>query len=113
MIITDIDTQTVLADRARCANTPLSRMQGLLGLRSLETGDGLVITRCQSIHMFFMRFSIDVIFTDRQGKVVGIVEKIAPFGLSPIFWKADKAVELPAGTVSRTGVQTGNRLAFE
>ena len=112
MIITDLDTQAVLADYALLADTPFSRMNGLLGRRSLEPGEALVITHCQSIHMFFMRFSIDVVFTDRQGIVVGVVERIGPFRLSPIFWKAYQAVELPAGTAQNRGVLIGHRLSF-
>ena len=98
--------QTFLADRVTVAQTPISRMCGLLGRREFLSGEALIITHCNSIHMFFMKFPIDVIFVDREGHVVGLSEKILPFCLSPIFWKADRAIELPIGTIasSRTGL---------
>ena len=97
---------TLLADRVILAQTPLSRMRGLLGRKEFLSGEALVITHCNSIHMFFMKFSIDVIFVDREGRVVGLLEKIRPFCLSPVFWRADRAIELPLGTIafSRTGL---------
>lgn len=86
-------------------------MKGLLGRAGLGPDEALVITRCQSIHMFFMRFPIDVVFLDRQGAVVGIVANIRPFELSPIFWKANRAVELPVGAVANSRTIIGDYIA--
>ena len=85
-------------------------MRGLLGRSSLAEGEGLLITHCNSIHMFFMRFPIDVVFIDREGRVVGLLEKIRPWRLSPIFLAATKAIELPAGTIARTATLPGDRI---
>jgi uncharacterized membrane protein (UPF0127 family) len=90
---------TVLADHIQVADTFLSRMTGLLKHSSLPEGTGLLITRCNSIHMFFMKFSIDAIFADRNHKVVGIVKKIEPFQLSKFFFRASYVVELPIGKI--------------
>ena len=85
-------------------------MKGLLGREALLEGEALVITRCNSIHMFFMRFSIDVVFVDVKWQVVGLVRGIRPFALSPIFWKAVAAIELPAGSIDRQGLALGQHL---
>jgi uncharacterized membrane protein (UPF0127 family) len=85
-------------------------MKGLLGRKDFPQGEALVITRCQSIHMFFMNFPIDVVFCDRQNKVVGLCQEIKPFYLSPIFFKASYAIELPAGTIASTKTQLGDQL---
>ena len=103
---------TVIADAARVADTWRSRMVGLLGKKNLPAGEALVITRCRSIHMFFMRFAIDVIFVDKSDRVVGLVENIQPFRLSPIFLSSSRAVELPAGTIAATRTSRGDRLEW-
>ena len=113
MIIVNLSTQGMIAERAVLADTSFARMKGLLGRPGLHDGEALVITRCNSIHMFLMRFSIDVVFVDRSWMVVGLVRGIKPFCLSPVFWKADSAVVLPAGTIQRTGLQVGQVLVLD
>lgn len=96
-------------DQLRVARNPLSRFLGLMGRPSLEDGHGLLIKPCSSIHTFFMRFPIDVVFLDREEVVVGIEPSLAP-------WKtagrrgAKAVVELAAGECERRGVQVGDRL---
>lgn len=83
-------------------------MIGLLDRTSLEEGEGLLLTSCQSIHMFGMRFAIDAVFLDKNGVVVGVLENFAPGKLSKIFGKAKSCLELPAGTVKKTGTTLGD-----
>lgn len=110
MKIFDTTSNTIIAHNARLADTVISRMVGLLNRRSLCEGEALVITRCNSIHMFFMRFAIDVVFVGRTNNVVGLIKKIQPFRLSPIFWKAVYAIELPAGTIEDKNILIGDRI---
>jgi uncharacterized membrane protein (UPF0127 family) len=107
-MINNLTRNTVIASHIEIAQNPWARMKGLLGKRDLPSGEALVITHCQSIHMFFMKFPIDVIFCDRQDKVVGLCERIKPFCLSPIFFKASYAVELPSGTIAASKTQIGD-----
>ncbi|MFP4473626.1 MAG: DUF192 domain-containing protein [Candidatus Omnitrophota bacterium] len=104
--------QTVLADRGRLADTPLSRLKGLLGRDHLDSDEGLVITQCRSIHMLFMRFAIDVVFIDGEGKVIGLVKDIKPYRISGYYWRAWAAVELPAGTIQQTSTQKGDLISW-
>jgi len=85
-------------------------MKGLLGQKDLPPGEALIITDCQSIHMFFMEFAIDVIFCDRQNKVVGLCREIKPFGLSPVFFKASYAIELASGSIASSQTQIGDEI---
>ena len=101
---------TTIASKVRIAQNPWERMKGLLGDSSLPSGEALVITHCQSIHMFFMKFPIDVIFCDRQDKVVGLCAGIKPFYLSPIFFKASYAIELPVGSIAVSSTQLGDQI---
>lgn len=103
----------LLASQATLAKTIFSRFKGLLGQPSLPEQNALIIPDCRSIHMFFMRFSIDVIFADRNHRIVGLVKNIGPFCLSPYFWKAYYAIELPAGKIHQTRSEVGDRLSFE
>jgi len=92
------------------ADTFFSRLVGLLNRRSLNTGEALMITHCRSIHMFFMRFAIDAIFVDKENRVVGVVEGIKPFCLSPIFFKASYVIELPEGIIKKSRTAIGDQI---
>ncbi|MBF0122632.1 MAG: DUF192 domain-containing protein, partial [Candidatus Omnitrophica bacterium] len=56
------------------------------------------------------KFAIDVIFVDCEGRVVGLLENIRPFCLSPIFWKADRAIELPIGSITASRTRLGDTI---
>jgi len=88
-------------------------MTGLLNRKSIGEKQALVITQCQSIHMFFMRFSIDVIFVNDKNKVVGLVERIRPFCLSKMYFKASYAIELAEGAIARTKTSVGDNVKIE
>ncbi len=104
---------TVLAESAVVADTIASGFIGLLRHDSLPQGEGLLIKRCQSIHMFFMKFSIDVVFVDHSRVVVGLVRGIKPFRMSAFYWAADCAIELPEGQIDRTKTFLGDIISWE
>jgi len=70
----------------------------------------LVIEPCNSIHMFFMRYSLDVIFVDRDGRVLFLYEGIKPWRVGRLVKGARMAIELPTGTINRTNTEVGDRL---
>jgi uncharacterized membrane protein (UPF0127 family) len=88
-------------------------MTGLLGRDGLLEGEGLVIDPCNSIHTFFMRFSIDVLFVDAQGVVVRKIDALKPWRLTWIYFRARKVIELPAGVIQKSGTQAGDQLSIE
>lgn len=105
--------QTQIADKGKLANSFKARLIGLMNRTSLEDGEALVITRCNSIHMFFMKFAIDVIFTDKDNKVVGLVENIKPYRLSPIFFQSRCAIEAPTGVIAKSKTAVGDQIRIE
>src|ERR1700691_1430753 len=109
-MIANLTRDSVIASRVKTAQGPWQRMKGLLGTKNFSPGEALIITHCQSIHMFFMKFPIDVIFCDRQNKVVGLCLQIKPFCLSPIFFKASYAIELPSGSIAKSKTQMGDQI---
>ena len=112
-MISNLTRNTVIASRTQVAQNSWQRMRGLLGLKDFPQGEALVITHCQSIHMFFMKFPIDVIFCDPQDKVIGFCVDIKPFCLSPVFFKASYAIELPVGSIASSQTQAGDQLQID
>ena len=101
-----------LCDRVRVADSWWARFRGLLGTPPLPAGEGLLIDPCRGVHMFGMRYPIDVAFLDRAGKVVGICHRLAPGARSPFVRAARSALELPAGTLEAAGITEGDTLTL-
>ena len=102
----------VLAESLEIAETFLERTRGLLGRNSLDEGGGLYLCPCSSIHMFFMRFAIDVLFVARDLRVCRVVHRLRPWRLAGCVG-AYGTIELPEGCLSRVSVQRGDRLVIE
>jgi uncharacterized membrane protein (UPF0127 family) len=101
---------TVLAEKAIIADTAFQRMKGLLGRDSLQPKEALVIRPGNSIHTFFMRFAIDVLFLDKEGFVLKVIQRLRPFRLTAIYFRASSAVELPAGTIQESFTQPKDKI---
>ena len=99
----------VVCEQLLVAARPLRRMRGLLGRSSLPAGEGILLRPAGSVHTFFMRFPIDVVFLDREQRVVGIEPGLAPWRTSRRRG-AKAVVELAAGEAARRGLQVGERL---
>ena len=87
-------------------------MKGLLGRTSLEPGGGMLIKPAPSVHMFFMRFALDVVFLDREDTIVGIAHTLKPWRMAGAR-RAHAALELPAGTAEQHGLDKGDVLQIE
>ena len=99
--------------RVQVADNFLQRLRGLM-LRSpasLPLGTGLLIAPCNSIHMMFMRFAIDVVYLAVDYTVVKTVKNVRPWlGISACFKKGTWAVlELPIGSIAHYGLAVGKR----
>ena len=103
---------TVLADRAGVADTPPLRNRGLLKHTHLDPGEGLWIVPTQSIHMFFMKFAIDVAYLNKSRKVVKVVRDLKPWRISACL-TAHSVLELPVGILEESRTQKGDQLEFE
>jgi uncharacterized membrane protein (UPF0127 family) len=99
----------VVCDECTVADRPWSRLRGLLGRSSLPAGEGLLLRPCGSVHTLFMRFPIDVVFCDRELRVLSVAESVRPWRAA-VRRGAKVAVELAAGEARRRGVETGVRL---
>ena len=99
----------IVCERCAVASTPFARMRGLLGRRRLDSGEGILLRPASSVHTFFMRFPIDVVFLGRDGDVLKIARSLAPWRTAGARG-AKSVVELPAGEAERRGLRTGDRL---
>ncbi len=102
----------LLADRAERADAVLARLKGLLGRDGLGAGEGLHIVPCNSIHTFFMRFPIDVLFLDADGVVIRALDRVVPWRATRIYGRAASVLELPDGVLRSTGTLAGDRVSF-
>lgn len=102
-----------LGDRVERASSLFTRLRGLLNRSALGPGEGLLLAPCRSVHMYGMRFSIDVAFLDRGGRVVAVYERLAPGQRTRWHRRAYAALELPAGTLRATGTALGDHLTLE
>ena len=103
-------TGEMLARALEGAFTRNDRNRGLLGRTSLAPGAGLVIAPCSSVHTWFMKFAIDVIFVGRDGRVRKIARAVPPWRMA-IGFGSFAVVELPAHAASAT--QAGDVLTIQ
>jgi len=111
-MITNITKDRALSAREDIADNFFTRAIGLIGRKDFSSGEAMVIKPCNSVHTFFMRFPVDVLFLDRNHKVVNLIESMKPFRASRINFRADYAVELPAGTIRATYTAIGDTLSL-
>lgn len=98
--------------RVEVARSTTERMRGLLGRDSLPPGGGMLIERCSSIHTFFMRFALDVLFLDASGGVRKVVRRLPPWRMASA-WGAAQVLELAAGALDDCPLQPGDVLKIE
>ncbi|NLZ27935.1 MAG: DUF192 domain-containing protein [Firmicutes bacterium] len=92
------------------ARTFFQRLRGLMFTKELPAGKALMITPCRGIHTFFMRYPVDILFLDRNFKVVETCPALKPNRLSPIIKEARHVLEFPSGTMARLGLGPGVQL---
>ena len=108
-VIFDPATGAAVCERCVVADRPLLRMRGLLGRRDLHADEGILLRPAGSIHTHFMRFPIDVVFLDRDCRVVDVRPTVRPWRTASK--RGAKAVlELRAGEAQRRGVEVGHVL---
>ena len=109
---------TVLCARLESAGGLAGQGRGLLGRDGLAPGTGMLFengrfTPFMWMHMFFMRFAIDIVFIGEGNTVVRIDRRLRPWHVSSIVFGARSALELPAGTAEESSTQVGDQIIFE
>ncbi len=108
--------QNSVCEHCEIADGLWTRMRGLSGRENLGENEGMLIVPCPSIHMFGMKFSLDVVFVTKENVVTDIRENIAPrqiYVAKANAGKAHSALEMAVGSVARCGVQIGDKLEIK
>lgn len=103
----------LISDDVKVANNFYTRSVGLLSRKSLSDNEALIIKPCCSVHTFFMRFAIDVLFVNKQNEIVAFYENIKPFRILPVHFNSYYVVELPAGQITARNIQKHDIITVE
>ncbi len=101
----------ILIENCMIADSFFSRLIGLMGKKTLQTDQGMCISPCKSIHTFFMRFDIDVIFVDNNYKVIKVIKGLKPWKISPYIKPAKYIIELSSRTINEES--SGNNIEVD
>jgi len=93
------------------AVTFFERLLGLMFRASIGKDEALIFHNVNSIHMLFMRFSIDVLYLDRANKVLKVKHSLKPWRMSSCI-RAKATIELPAKKAEETATMAGDTLEF-
>ena len=113
LIARNVDTGAVVADLVAVADTRATRAVGLLNRTGFERGEGLWIVPSRGVHTCWMRFAIDMVALDGSGIVIDRVTNLKPWRVRLPRRGTAGVLELPVGTLSRSGTDIGHRIAFE
>lgn len=100
---------TVVAEKVCIADTFFRRLKGFMFKKNIDFQEGLFFTNVNAIHMFFMRFSIDVIFLTNDLRVLKITHTLKPWRLTACL-RAWAVIELPAEKSLKTSTEIGDVL---
>jgi uncharacterized membrane protein (UPF0127 family) len=112
LTVTNLSRGTVLATALEVADSGPKRNKGLLGRARLADGEGLWIIPCESVHTFFMKFPIDLVYLDRKNRIKKVCDSVPAWRLS-VCLSAHSILELPAGTIRSTRTERGDMLEFQ
>lgn len=102
-----------LGDRVALADGFLTRLRGMIGRPEPGPGEGMLIAPSQGVHMWWMKYPLDVALLDGDGEVVAAYPELEPGRRTRIHRKARYALELPAGTLADTETRVGHVLEWD
>ena len=111
-MIRNLSRDTVLATEVEWALSSQQRLRGLLDRQGLDLGQALILSPCNSVHMFFMKFAIDVLFVNGTGIVVRAIENLRPWQVTRIYFTAQHTIELPVGAIAASDTKKGDNLTL-
>ena len=103
--IINLRSGKILVNKAKKASSVFEKMRGLLGRERLSENEALIISTNGSIHTFFMKFAIDLLFLDQEGRVLKIAERIKPFKIIFAPFKNKNVIELAEGAIEKLNIK--------
>ena len=108
--VTNTTRETSLVSKGRVANNFFTRLRGLVGVKELPAGDGMLIQPCNQVHCMFMSIPIDVLYLGSDGRVLAIDAAMRPWAVGRLVRGAKSVLELPAGMAATTKTTVGDQL---
>jgi uncharacterized protein len=103
---------TLLGNSIMLVDTWPGRLRGYLGRPEPRAGEGMLLVRCNAVHMFGLGFSLDLVFLNKNGDVVETIEELRPWKHTSRIADARFALELPTGVIAASRTLIGDRLAW-
>jgi uncharacterized membrane protein (UPF0127 family) len=103
----------IIAEEVKVAENFFTRSVGLLSRKYISENEALIIKPCCSIHTFFMKFEIDVLFVGANGKVISLYENVKPWRILPIHLKSQYVIELCAGQIRAKSINKNDNIEIE
>ena len=104
---------TALLETERMADNFLTRLRGLIGVKELAPGAGILIRPCHGVHCMFMSIPIDVIYVDGNDCVVALDRAMKPWAIGKVYRNGAYVVEGPVGMIDASGTAVGDQLRVE
>ncbi len=104
---------TALLATGRMADNFFTRLRGLIGVKELAEGAGILIRPCNGVHCMFMSIPIDVVYVDRNDQVLALDRAMKPWAIGKIYRSGAYVVEGPVGMIVASGTQVGDQLRVE
>ena len=101
-----------VAQKVKEATSFQDRLVGLMFREKMNDFDALLISPCNSIHTCFMKYPIDVLFLDRNNKIVHMIKSMKPWRFSSLYLKSKKVLELNSGKISKE-IEIGDEVSFQ
>lgn len=92
----------------KLADSFFKRFKGLMFRKEAIVDEGLWITPCNSVHMFFMKFPIDVVLLTKQNSVLKVYPNLKPWRATMPVVGAYSTLELPIGSIDKLGIKVGD-----
>jgi uncharacterized protein len=106
----NISRQSFISLGVAVADTPLTRLRGLLGKVRMRSDEAIWVVPSHGVHTIGLLFPIDLIYLDEQLRVVHLVESLGPLRIAPLRWQCASVLELPAKSIYGSGTEIGDQL---
>lgn len=113
MKVLDEDTGLTIVENLKPAYSFTKRLKGLMFDKRMQPQSGVHIKPCTSVHTFFMKFPIDIIYVDREMKVVGLEHSLEPGKTGKRFKNVHSVIELEVGRILDLGITVGQTLKIQ
>ncbi|WP_078548224.1 DUF192 domain-containing protein [Litchfieldia alkalitelluris] len=105
MELYNLSNQTVIADNVGRAYSFIKRLKGLMFTKTLNSGTGLHIKPCLSVHTFFMKYPIDILYLNQNNEIVALDQAMSPGKVGKVYRDVQSVIELPAGTIEQMKIE--------